>query len=556
MNLKFLLRADGPATQVMKKAQFKLDIVFKFICLTFLFSQFLAINMCFAEKQPEHLQDGNATGVEAPPAHSVRAKDEQYKNANPTKYSETIRVLQPYWLTKQHGDPTGMIYVGDWDIFQNIFSPLVEMSSANTVRPALAERWTQSADGKRWVFYLRKNLHWSNGSPITTEQVVKSLERLAKGSKHTHFSSYVESIRALPDNQIEMLLKKTPKNFLTLLAFADSSILHPDAYKNKKFTWDVPSNGAYRISSFTDTAMELQANPYYWDYTAEKIKKVILTKAFGDPRDIDRLLSENLWDASTLDAGIVEKQEQVDALKRKYDVFTGPPDFLFCLYFSLKKVKTGRLSAQFRQYLFQQVYQKFWEQNKKHPYRASGLRFPGRKGSLTIAQFDEIFSKKKEISRKDHPEFPKTLEVIMSERHRAKPSSERLLKILSSLGFSVKDNFLTLSELDQKRNSGEFDLFLTYSGASEYDPDTVWRYYSPDLAEPVASIEELDQAQLESSDVKRNQMYQEFEKRAVERALFIPLKYENTYIVTSKRIVLDTTLAADWGLQLFKLKMR
>src|SRR5208282_2754148 len=36
-----------------------------------------------------------------------------------------------------------------------------------TVKPALAEFWTNSPDGKTWTFRLRKNLRWSDGMPLT-----------------------------------------------------------------------------------------------------------------------------------------------------------------------------------------------------------------------------------------------------------------------------------------------------------------------------------------------------------------------------------------------------
>src|SRR5579864_5527311 len=41
-----------------------------------------------------------------------------------------------------------------------------------TVKPALAESWTNSPDGKTWTFKLRKNLRWSDGQPLTADDVV------------------------------------------------------------------------------------------------------------------------------------------------------------------------------------------------------------------------------------------------------------------------------------------------------------------------------------------------------------------------------------------------
>ncbi len=40
------------------------------------------------------------------------------------------------------------------------------------VKPALAEFWTNSPDGKTWTFRLRKNLRWSDGQPLTADDVI------------------------------------------------------------------------------------------------------------------------------------------------------------------------------------------------------------------------------------------------------------------------------------------------------------------------------------------------------------------------------------------------
>jgi len=43
---------------------------------------------------------------------------------------------------------------------------------AQTVKPGLAYWWTNSPDGKTWTFKLRKNLRWSDGAPLTADDVV------------------------------------------------------------------------------------------------------------------------------------------------------------------------------------------------------------------------------------------------------------------------------------------------------------------------------------------------------------------------------------------------
>ncbi|MGC9942943.1 MAG: ABC transporter substrate-binding protein [Verrucomicrobiota bacterium] len=43
---------------------------------------------------------------------------------------------------------------------------------SQTVKPALAVAWTNSPDGKTWTITLRKNLRWSDGEPLTADDVV------------------------------------------------------------------------------------------------------------------------------------------------------------------------------------------------------------------------------------------------------------------------------------------------------------------------------------------------------------------------------------------------
>jgi peptide/nickel transport system substrate-binding protein len=59
------------------------------------------------------------------------------------------------------------------DICRFMFWGLLNLDEpTQTVKPGLAESWTNSADGKTWTFKLRKNLRWSDGAPLTADDVV------------------------------------------------------------------------------------------------------------------------------------------------------------------------------------------------------------------------------------------------------------------------------------------------------------------------------------------------------------------------------------------------
>ena len=59
------------------------------------------------------------------------------------------------------------------DILRFMFWSLLNYDVLNQkIEPGLAESWTNSPDGKTWTFKLRKNLRWSDGAPLTADDVV------------------------------------------------------------------------------------------------------------------------------------------------------------------------------------------------------------------------------------------------------------------------------------------------------------------------------------------------------------------------------------------------
>jgi peptide/nickel transport system substrate-binding protein len=59
------------------------------------------------------------------------------------------------------------------EIYRHLFASLLGYDwTTQAVTPGLADFWTNSPDGKTWTFKLRKNLRWSDGEPLTADDVV------------------------------------------------------------------------------------------------------------------------------------------------------------------------------------------------------------------------------------------------------------------------------------------------------------------------------------------------------------------------------------------------
>ncbi len=65
------------------------------------------------------------------------------------------------------------------EIYRHLFASLLGFDwPSQQVLPGLAESWTNSPDFKTWTFKLRKNLRWSDGEPLTADDVVFTCNEL------------------------------------------------------------------------------------------------------------------------------------------------------------------------------------------------------------------------------------------------------------------------------------------------------------------------------------------------------------------------------------------
>ena len=81
------------------------------------------------------------------------------------------------FIVGEVGDPKTFNFItanesSSIDLCRFIFWGLLNFDvPTQSIKPGLAESWTNSPDGKTWTFKLRKNLRWSDGAPLTADDV-------------------------------------------------------------------------------------------------------------------------------------------------------------------------------------------------------------------------------------------------------------------------------------------------------------------------------------------------------------------------------------------------
>ena len=172
-----------------------------------------------------------------------------------------------------------------------IFAGLTEQDPFTAeIKPALAKSWDISEDKLRIVFTLREDLKWSDGHPLTAEDVEFTYNQLylneaiptgMRDILRIGQSRALPKVRKLNDLQIEFTL---PEPFAPFLATTGTEILPAHVLKetvekkdkngNLLFlsTWSVdtppekiPASGPYKIKSYTTSQrVVFERNPYYW----------------------------------------------------------------------------------------------------------------------------------------------------------------------------------------------------------------------------------------------------------------------------------------------------
>ena len=83
-----------------------------------------------------------------------------------------------------------------YEIYQLQYATLMQPSSKDfTPAPGLAESWEESADGKTWTYTLRPDLVWSDGTPLTANDVVYTFNRILEGRyEKTNYGNYLRNV--------------------------------------------------------------------------------------------------------------------------------------------------------------------------------------------------------------------------------------------------------------------------------------------------------------------------------------------------------------------------
>lgn len=159
-----------------------------------------------------------------------------------------------------------------------IYDGLVDYDENGALVGAIAESWTSSPDVTEWTFTLRADARFSDGSPVTAEDVKWSIDRMRAGDIMKGLLSNVSEVAIADPSTVKITLSAPSRALpLALSRHGSAAILSKSAVEANVDYFAMPTitSGPYVLKSLVpkDRAI-FEANPHYWRVGYPKTKTI------------------------------------------------------------------------------------------------------------------------------------------------------------------------------------------------------------------------------------------------------------------------------------------
>jgi peptide/nickel transport system substrate-binding protein len=206
-----------------------------------------------------------------------------------------------------------------WVIYQ-MFDQLTTVNEDSSgIAPSIAESWDISPDGTIYTFALRQGVTFHDGSPMTMDDVVFSLERVfdPDGSGYSFLFGVVEGVAAVDDTNVQVTLKEPFTPLLDNLNVFPASIV-PKAVVEadaEGFAQNPIGTGPFKLQEFAKGQhVHLVKHDQYWKPDRPHLDEVFIPYVTDDNTRILRV------QGGEVDAAVAIPYAQIDQLDARDDI--------------------------------------------------------------------------------------------------------------------------------------------------------------------------------------------------------------------------------------------
>lgn len=178
-------------------------------------------------------------------------------------------------------DPAHVTDTTSHSVVSELFDGLVELDREMRVRPAIAERWEVSSDGRTYRFFLRRGVRFQNGREVSAEDFRYSFLRVLDPKTKSERTwvldrlegaadlvagraADVRGIRVRDRYTLELRLAEPFAPFLALLAYPAAMVVPREEVERAgpDFSARAVGTGSFRLAEWRrDDRLILEANP-------------------------------------------------------------------------------------------------------------------------------------------------------------------------------------------------------------------------------------------------------------------------------------------------------
>ncbi len=228
-------------------------------------------------------------------------------------------VLHTHWSEPISLNPATGIDVATSAVISQLYSGLASHGPEFEVTPDVAAGWEVQEAGKRYLVHLRRDVHWSDGAPVTAHDFEFAWKRLLdpqlmsanaqllddiKGARAYHSGAATDAgtvaVKALDDATLVVDLEAPSPYFPHLLAHAATLPLPRHVvglgHSSEPKTGALVTNGPFSLRSWQPgRSMRFERNPWYHGRWHGNLQEVMLAL------DVEPRVALQLYGAGDLD---------------------------------------------------------------------------------------------------------------------------------------------------------------------------------------------------------------------------------------------------------------
>lgn len=190
----------------------------------------------------------------------------------------------------------------------NICDGLLRLKADYSLEPGLATSWTFGSGNRSLTFHLRAGVKFSDGSPMTAEDVQFSLARHMNPAVGSVFAGSVygsvDRIEVTGPSDVTVTFKTPDALFLTSMSNLGSYVVKKAAAEAAGKSFGSPSGvpvctGAYKVDKWSPgSGIQLSANPLYWDAANKPHAQRVSLQFISDAAALTQALKAGAIDGS------------------------------------------------------------------------------------------------------------------------------------------------------------------------------------------------------------------------------------------------------------------